>query len=56
MKNPMIIGALAAVAAFAFFAMQKRESDELEYINYEDLPRKRGAVGFGKLGIAGPGE
>ena len=55
--------AVVAVATIAILARgtgPRSNSETLEYINYADLPQKRGAVGLDKpafsLGMNGPGD
>lgn len=51
-----------AVAVFVgvvlFLSMEKAKADEetLDFIDFDELPTKRGPVGADKFGLQGPGE
>lgn len=56
--NDTLFAVAVFVGVVVFLSMEKAKADEetLEFINYDDLPSKRGAVGADKFGLQGPGD
>ncbi len=50
------VAVFVGVIIFLANSESKAAEETLEFINYDDLPRKRGAVGASKFGLQGPGD